>query len=614
MGLGGIILGASVTLILPIGLIVAVVALFRRASDRTVAEPGIGVLKRLYYYAPSLVALGVAASGVVLLLRGLLEAVAGERVLAGGETQLALALALTLVGVPVWLYLWSLAQRSTREFPAEAGALIRKLYVYFVLGVAAAVAAGSLTVLIGALLGVDDFNLGQLALPIVASGVWALHWRGETREGQPTETARLARRLYVYLTSAYALVMAGVGAAMVLTAALTAAYDALAGSAVISPGDSGWWSRESREGAALAAVGGAWWAWHWLRVARRDGPSDLRHIYLYGFAALAGATTFLVTLNVTMGEFLLWALDAPAPVGSALAEGRYQHAATAAAHFRYLPGSFTGLVLGGGVWGYHAALIHQEPGVFAGGLAASRRVYRYLLTAIGLVTLAIGTTLLLGTAVGALTPQPAATLTGEEWRESFAWGVPLALTGGLLWGYYWRALQQIAAARPDGEPVSQSRRAYLYGAAGAAVLMALGSLSALLFVLLRDLLEGELALQALHESKWSIGVLLVAGAAGVYHWLILREERGADGEAARPAAPPRPKDVVVLAADEDPARRLEARLGYSVRLWRAGGLAGESGIADAELDLAAERIAGAPGDRVVVIAEAGAVRVLPYEA
>ncbi len=597
------------------GLVVTVVALFRRAATGAgeSADPGIGVLRRLYYYVLGLAALSVGASGVSLVLRGLLETASGERTLAGGESQLALALALTLVGVPLWLYLWSLAQRSVRQHPVEAGALIRKLYVYLVLGGAAAIAAGSLAEFSAALLGVGDFRLGGLAAPVVMAGVWALHWRNETVEGQPTEVARLARRLYVYITAGYGLVMASVGAGMTLAGLLTAAYDAAAGTAVLAPGGVPW-GREAREGAALVLVGGAWWAWHWFRLANADGPSDLRQIYLYVFAVLAGAVTGVVGLSLILQGTLQWA------IGDA-------EAATAASHFRLIPGALTALVLGAGVWGYHAAVIHDEPGVLAGGQSAARRVYRYLTAAVGLATLASGLVLLLGAALGVITPQADPPIAGGDWwKEPFSWGATLTFVGGLLWGRYWRVLQIAAAAQAVEERGSQSRRTYLYAVAGVAVLIALGNLSALLFVLFRDLLEGRLAASTLHESKWFVGTLLMAGAIGVYHWLTLRQDREvapAEPEAAPTPSPVaeeeqaselRPKSVIVLAAGEAPTRAIEARLGYDVQWWRAGGgLDAPSAMADADLDRLVRDIAEAPGERLLVIVDGAAVRVVPYE-
>ena len=597
--------------LLPLGalaaVVVVVVALFRHAGERADADdPGIGSLKRAYYYLLGFAALGVAASGLTLLVRGLLEVIAGERVIAGGEAELALALALTLVGTPLWLYLWSLAQRSLREHPVEAGTLGRKLYAYLVLGLSAQIAAAGLVGLLMAVFSVDDdFSPGQLALPLVMGGVWWFHWRSEAAEGQPTEVARLVRRLYVYITGGYGLGLLAIGGGLILAGFLTSAYDAVVGTLLVSPGGADVWNADVRAGAPMAIVGGVWWWRHWLRVAAADEQSAPRQIYLYLYAVLGGAVTVVVSLSVIIDGLLEWAVDAPG-IG------------TATVYFRLMPAALAGLAVGGGIWGYHAAVIHQETGILEGGRTAARRVYRYLVAALGLGVLAAGLVLLIGVAVGTLAPQTGDTLAGRDWwKQPMSWGLTLTLVGALIWGFYWRTIQRaVAVSAPTGEDEerdSQSRRTFIYGVFGVAVLIVLGNLSALLFVVFRDLLEGELGASALQGSKWSIGALLMAGAIGVYHWLIARQDRQAGAGKPREAvARPRRKSVTVAASAADPVRRIEARLGYRVRWWRTADAAEAPDLTEPNVDRLAEQVNAAPGDNVLVIVDAFGARVLPY--
>lgn len=582
--------------------IAGVVLLVRRVRGEAGPDSGIGELKRAYYYVLGAAALGVAASGAMLLARGLLEVAAGERVVAGGEAQLALALALTIVGAPFWLYLLSLAQRSVREHPVEAGTLARKLYVYLVLGSSAAIGAGGLVLLLQGLLGFGEFSPGQFALPAVMGGVWWCYWRIEAAEGQPTESARLARRLYLYLTAGYGLALLGAGAAWALADLLTTAYDASVSTLLLSPASTDVWSLGVRGGLSVAAVGGLWWWLHWQRLAGADGPSDVRQVYLYLYTVMGGVITVVAAIGIALYAVLQWAVDAPGVTA-------------ASSHFRSLPGVAAGLAVGGGVWGYHAAVIHQEAGALEGGLPAARRVYRYLVAALGLGTLAAGLVLLIGAAVGVLAPEAGGALAGSGWwKGPLSWGLTLALAGAPVWGRHWRAAQQEAGVDPAEERGSQSRRAFIYGVFGIAVLVTLGNLSALLFIVLRDLLEGELGLLVLQDGKWAIGALVMAGVISVYHWLVLREDRAAAGE--RPgaaAAQPRRKRVTVMASADGPARQIEARLGYGVRRRRRLDGAETPGVSPADLERLADQVAGLPGDSVLVVVDASGLHVLPYE-
>lgn len=185
-----------------------------------------------------------------------------------------------------------------------------------------------------------------------------------------------------------------------------------------------------------------------------------------------------------------------------------------------------------------------------------------------------------------------------------------------MWGYHWYGLQRDAGAGLL-ERLTLPRRIFIYLMPGAAILGALGNLSTLLFIFLRDLLEGELSAQTVQDTKWSIGVLLTAGAVSVYHWLVLREDRGAIPELKEPPIPTPPVGKAVIALATEAARpllrRMEAQLGVPIRLWQWLDPYDQiPTLSDEELAETRERIAQAPGDRVLLTIDAFGVRVLPY--
>ena len=185
-----------------------------------------------------------------------------------------------------------------------------------------------------------------------------------------------------------------------------------------------------------------------------------------------------------------------------------------------------------------------------------------------------------------------------------------------MWGFYWSGLQRDASIGLV-ERSSLSRCVFIYLVLGAAVLAALGNLSALLFMFLRDALEGQLSVQLVQDAKWSIGALLTAGAISVYYWLVLREDRRAMPVPEAPAtgALPVRKAVIALATEaaRPLVRRLEAQLGIPVRLWqRLDPDAEVPTLTDEDLRVTQERIAEAPGDRVLLTIDASGVRVVPY--
>ena len=454
--------------------------------------------------------------------------------------------------------------------------------------------------------GAEDFRGSHISSPLVWGALWVSHWRLETLEGQLTELTRSIRRLYAYVVSFIGLGMLVVGAGVVLGQLLGEAYDALFGTTLISPSGVSLWDDTTRTGLAVALIGGVIWWWHWHRVSRGDTESVLRQVYFYVFAILVGVITLVASLSIILFGVLEWLLGLPV-------------AASTFGHFRFFPGAIAAATVGAGLWGYHWAVVRQETHLAAHRMLAARRVYRYLVAALGLGTLAAGLVILFAVVLGLLVPQARGDLVESRWWQgTLALTVTLIAVGVPLWGYYWFGAQREAKAMGTGERTALSRRVFIYLVFGIAVLVALGNLSALLFILFRDVLEGELTLQVLQDTKWSIGMLLMAGTLSVYHWLVLQEDRRAVPSVEElPVTPPPVRKVVIVLATEaaEPlVEQLESRLGYPIQLWRRLDIeAGAPAITEEEISITQQRIAQAPGDRVLLTIDASGVQVVPYE-
>jgi hypothetical protein len=401
--------------------------------------------------------------------------------------------------------------------------------------------------------------------------------------------------------------MLSVGVGIVIWRPLKEAYLALFATQLAVPGAGYWdlvWSDTTHTGVALLATGGLLWWWHWHRAAGGDTNSQLRQVYLYLFVVLGGAATVAITLSMILFKVLQWYIGEPGTLG-------------ASAHFSALPGLIAVLVPGAALWGYHWAVVRQESLLSTGRWPAARRVYRYLVAAIGLTTLSVGLVMVFLVAVGVLIPQAGVPLaSGQWWRNPLALGITLLIVGLPIWSYYWFGVQREVASGPVQERAAQSRRVYIYGVFGIATLLVLGNLSALLFLFLRDVLEGGLSLQTLQDTKWSIGTLLMAAAISVYHWLILQEDRQEMPAAAEsPAgAVPVTKDLIALISQsaQGSVRGLESRLGVSIRVWRRLDASNAPSLTDEDLDRVRDEIINAPGNRALLIVDASGVMVLPY--
>src|SRR5712691_3030780 len=94
-------------------------------------------MRRLYFYGVSGLGLALSASGAYQLLALLLGYVFAQQFVtsAGVRQQVATYVALLVIGTPVWLIHWALAQRQARASAEEDGGAVRHLFLNVALAV-----------------------------------------------------------------------------------------------------------------------------------------------------------------------------------------------------------------------------------------------------------------------------------------------------------------------------------------------------------------------------------------------------------------------------------------------------------------------------------------------
>ena len=586
-----------------VGLVIFLVAAARRRQGD--ADPGIGTLKRLYFYSVMFVTLMMAANGVMVVVTDLLERLFGGAVVASSSNRLAWGLALVIVGLPLWGFHWRAMQRHMADLPVERNSILRKLFIYLTLGVAVGLLISGSVGILNWALGARDFSGFPWAAVIVWSAVWWLFWRVETREGQHTVDTRGVRRLYLYLVAIVTLTMVAVAAVRLLQEVLTAGYTSTFSVQVLQPSGSGLWTTGMRTSLVLAVVSGVVWAAHWLRFASRDHESHLRWVYLYVFAILGGAVTALAAAGVLVNRILEWVVTAP---GSS----------PAVDHFGVLPGVIASFSVGVAVWLYHWWTVQREAAGSKRQAVRARRIYIYILSALGLGTLAAASFTAINTSLALLSERSRSLVSGEDlWKEPVSLAVTLAIIGAPIWWYYWREAQRRVDVDQAEERTALARRLYIFAVLGLGVLAMVGSVSGTLFVLLRDLLDTGLSIDTLRDIRPAIGIALTAGIVLPYQWSVYRSDRDA---APRPEAPgPAPrtvKQVSLLAREgsDEFLRGLEEALGHSVEaLSWADAEAVAPSMTEQGLSDLARRVNEALGRRVLLLPDGNDFRLLSYD-
>jgi len=85
-------------------------------------------IRRLYFYLVALISIEIVLWGLVSLLRSIVD-----KTISGGADALAQALALILVGMPIFLIHWLWVQRAAARDEEEKTATLRAVFFYAIL-------------------------------------------------------------------------------------------------------------------------------------------------------------------------------------------------------------------------------------------------------------------------------------------------------------------------------------------------------------------------------------------------------------------------------------------------------------------------------------------------
>lgn len=506
------------------------------------------IARRVYLYLVTFISLQLVLSGAANLLRLLAEQALGttqNALLVASDyrrEQFSLWGAVLLVGAPVWAIHWYLAQRgvaATRpEAAQERRSVLRTLLIYAVLGVALWQVFFAFTNLVRAIVlafsaagtqTLRDTAGGAVAALLVYGSGWSYYWwvrNMDNAVAPETQGAATVRRWYFYLAN-YATLSVTMWATAQLTRHL---WELLTTQSTAVLSDNFTVPQRLASDVGWLLTGAALWTWHWLFVQRElahaadEQHSALRKVYLYG--------VILQTVAVTLTNLALFgykALQLLLGGNTRAGIGADQSLLTAAG------GPLLTAAVYGAFWGYHREALNRDALLVAEQprQASIRRVYSYLVAAVGLAVLAGGAADLVRLLVDFwLGGQATIALTRSGWADQISLFVTLILVGAPVWVSEWLRIQRLAFA-PAGEGERQSliRRIMLLLVLFSTVIALLASAAVLVYQLLRNV-GTALSGGASSDLSWALGVSITAGALLAYHLRVL-----IDDQRARPAPP-----------------------------------------------------------------------------
>ena len=473
-------------------------------------------IRRLYFYAVAFISLEVILWGMISLVRSFL----GNRIENGIQT-LSQALSLILVGVPIFLFHWILAQRFSANDDEEKTATVRAVFLYGILlatlipVIQNFIALLDRIFLTAAKLQVDRAIIGGsqtwvdnlIAIPInliIAAYFWNV-LRVEWHSLPETENFSEVRRLYRFVWVFYGLIMVIFGTQQTVSFIFSLPTKLL--------GDFG--SETVINAIILLMVGTPIWFFSWRSLqnalsdsAEKESYLRLGILYLLSLGGVittlsaAGSLIYIILTNL-LGDGSTWQNffnEIGAPISIALPFGI--------------------------MWAYYSIYLNQQI-TFDENLpsrAGKKRIYFYILALIGLSAAFFGTAMILSYIIDLLTG--AAYLSDGNSSEKISAALSTLIIGLPVWLFTWLPMQIEAFNNADiGDHARRSivRKSYLYLVIFLAVIGGMTAAVALVFTLINQLLGGG-AVDFLKSVLNDLQLLVLFVFLLLYHFLSLRRD------------------------------------------------------------------------------------------
>lgn len=564
-------------------------------------DSGGKVSRSLYFYVISFITLGMTTFGIILLIQSLLEMTFSQTIVSGPNERIALGLALSLVGLPIWIFHWRIVSKELKNDTSTKNSPINAVYTYLILSISISILINSGYSVLTALIGDKEHAWYQVSSLLVLSAVWTYHWKLSLTNRGLEQNIVLIKQIYIYGTSFISLMILSFAFSGLLHSLTQLIYDSLFDNSLTLNSSENREFITGRRFISILIPSLIVWTVHWLLIAVKEESNRVKTLYLYTATIVVGGITSLIAISSLLHGVLSIIIGTNIPESGE----RIDQA----------PAAISALIVGLSLLYYHQRLIFENSeegnGIF--GTSRELRLFGYAFSVIALLILAPGISSISQTILNALTqPFEFVEPSTESWKDNFVSGLTMILIGSTLWiccKKYIINRIEITDSYHDSLP-----KIYFNVVFGIGIFVAVPALSTLIFFILRDILAGEIGIETVRSSRLPISTLISFAFIVPYHYWLYKNNPPKTPYEQTNRATIR-KQVMLLAPPNSSffIAELEEALGYEVNSvsWT------DSGASNINLDNANTpelciAIEGAIGENVVVIPEASGVRVYSY--
>jgi len=473
-------------------------------------------IRRAYYYMVALVSLEVVTWAVIGLARSALD----TSTVGGSSQRLAGALAMILVGLPVFFVHWRLAQRDAAQDPEERFSAVRAVFLYAAMVSLFGPALQNLMAIVNRLFA-EIFNLSQRyvfvggsqelsdnLVAIVVNLVLAYYFWGVLQAdwlaGPQGDGFAVTRRVSRYLWSLYGLGFAFAGIQQLLSFVFGVGIMASEGT-----------MRELVNGLTFSIVGLPVWVYSWQQIQNSltqegERSSMLRTIFLY-LVTFVSCVTVLISGGTALSEILRTILVSTEYISTLISR---------------MGESLPVAIPAAALWGYYSRVLTRERNAVSDlpRRSGMRRLYFYVLGFLGLWAVFVGVELLLIFVVDMVFD------TAFKWvsfnQRELADALAVILVGAPVWLLNWLPMSAEAAAKDEeGDHARRSvnRKGYLYLSLFIGVMGVMFSAGAILYQIFDAVLgrpPSDFVLTLVHTLV-TLGLFVVVT---LYHWRVQNQD------------------------------------------------------------------------------------------
>jgi hypothetical protein len=559
------------SLIITLGVIVLVVR--RIAVGRKGGIDFAEEVKDFFQYLLLLILILIVNSG----LSGLINYVLGsDKRLIANEDVLARDSAFVVVATPLLIVtaLWTRRTLERDDDSKESFALLLYLTAIQIIAFASFATSGYrwLLALIddGTVFGAD---FGSTFLWLATLG---FHYRMSSHR-LPKDRVQVP----YLLLSAISLVVSIVAAARVLRA-LMVEFLPFSETILTTTG-----TNELTRGLVTALIAIPTWYFYWFTDRTRAHTSQLWNIYLLLVGVGGSLVATLVSSSIIFYDALVWFFGDT-------------NTNAAWVHFDRIPGAVGTLIATLISFAYHSRVLASHHESEEGEIG---RIYRYLLSGIGLATTSVGAVTFVVSIVETFAQDDL--LVGRSPRNSLLLAITLLVVGLPVWQILWRRISLHINQDPEREIAAISRKVYLFTVVGISAIAVVASALTITVQIFQGLFGGDLGGSTWRETSYAISILVVGILAGLFHLQFIRRERALSG----PKSKTHRFLLMIGPADKPLARELERSTGARVEIVES--LDGLATVWDREkvrLLLAENKEA-----ELALIADSGQIKAIPIK-